>query len=543
MNFSNLKIGHKLQLAFGAMILLTAILGGLAISKLASVNHDAEDLGTSWLPSVQLLGELSNDITNIRRQELQHVLSVSKEEMKEYDDNLAATLRGMGGDLARYEKLITSPEEKKLYDEFGKLWADFMATHEKLIPLSRAGGEKIEEARALVRGDSAKSFGAAAAKLQELVKLNADGADAATKQAASTYGSARAWIVGELAVVIALGFGLALFISHRITAPLKEAMGVAQRIAAGDLTARIEAKGSDETGQLVTALAEMQNQLQALIGQIHESADEVSSSSTQLSASSTQVAHGTQTQSEAASSMAASVEEVTVSIGHVADSAQEAHRIALDSGRESQQGAAVIQSAAQEMAKIAQSVQESAALIQDLGQRSNEISAIVKTIKGIADQTNLLALNAAIEAARAGEQGRGFAVVADEVRQLAERTAKATNEIGGMIEGILSGTQTAVVSMEAGVVQVNEGLALANQAGDAIGRIQQSAERVVKVVDDISAALSEQSTAAQDIARRVEQIAQMSEENSAAVEESASAAHHLENLATSLQDTVARFKV
>jgi methyl-accepting chemotaxis protein len=196
-----------------------------------------------------------------------------------------------------------------------------------------------------------------------------------------------------------------------------------------------------------------------------------------------------------------------------------------------------------EMSRISASVRESSAVILDLEQRSRDISAIVKAIKEIAEQTNLLALNAAIEAARAGEQGRGFAVVADEVRKLAERTTLSTQEIAGMIDQIQKGTRTAVSSMEAGMRRVDSGVELAGQAGDAIGRIKASAEQVVGVVDSISAALREQSAASNDIARKVEQIAQMSEENTAAVQNTAVTARDLGQLSAFLESAVKRFNI
>ncbi|MGP0208772.1 methyl-accepting chemotaxis protein [Pseudomonas sp. NCHU5232] len=240
--------------------------------------------------------------------------------------------------------------------------------------------------------------------------------------------------------------------------------------------------------------------------------------------------------------MAATVEELTVSINHVADNANEAHSLSSESGHQSAEGGAVIQETLGSMQRIADTVQGAAAQIAELGQHSDQISSIVNVIKDIADQTNLLALNAAIEAARAGEQGRGFAVVADEVRLLAQRTANSTQEITEMIKKIQSGTRNAVSNMEVGVEQVNGGLVQAGQAGDAIVSIRTASERVVGVVDQISLALREQTVASQDVARNVERIAQMSVENSEAVSDTSRTAHELQQLAVSLEKTVALFR-
>ncbi|MCK6390050.1 MAG: methyl-accepting chemotaxis protein [Azonexus sp.] len=233
---------------------------------------------------------------------------------------------------------------------------------------------------------------------------------------------------------------------------------------------------------------------------------------------------------------------MAVSIDQVKENAGEAHGIAQEAGQLSDEGATVIHSAATEMRRISDAVQRSSETVEDLGRQSDQITSIVNTIKEIADQTNLLALNAAIEAARAGEQGRGFAVVADEVRKLAERTSLSTTEIGGMVAKIQGGTRSAVDSMQAGVSQVGSGVELASRAGESINRIREGAQRVTVVVNGISDAISEQSMASTEIARQLETIAQMSEESALAVRHTADAARRLQSLSTELHQTVAKFR-
>ena len=228
------------------------------------------------------------------------------------------------------------------------------------------------------------------------------------------------------------------------------ASAVTKRIAAGDLTTTVDCAAGDNDS-LLANIRTMQHTLRDMISTIIGNAEQVATSADELMHASEEVADRARQQSDAASSMAAAVEEMAVSIDQVKENADEAHGISIDAGNISQEGAAVIHNAANEMRKISDAVQSSSAIVEDLGRQSDQITSIVNTIKEIADQTNLLALNAAIEAARAGEQGRGFAVVADEVRKLAERTSLSTTEIGGMVGKIQNGTRSAVNSMQAGV--------------------------------------------------------------------------------------------
>jgi methyl-accepting chemotaxis protein len=241
--------------------------------------------------------------------------------------------------------------------------------------------------------------------------------------------------------------------------------------------------------------------------------------------------------------MAASVEQVSVSINHVAANAGDALQMAQRSGELSDQGGAVIGKAVDEMKMITTSVKNVAEQIDTLGQQSTQISGVVQVIKDVADQTNLLALNAAIEAARAGEAGRGFAVVADEVRKLAERTTQATGEIAAMVAGIQLSAKTAVDSMDKVVNQAESGMSLAEQAGNAIVQIRESANEVVRVVSDISDAIAEQGSASQSIAQQVERVAQSAEENHGAARSTADSADELGRLAKTMREESARFVI
>jgi methyl-accepting chemotaxis protein len=334
------------------------------------------------------------------------------------------------------------------------------------------------------------------------------------------------------------------FINRSISLPLKQVSTSLCDIAEGegDLTRRLTVEGKDEISEISEVFNVFMDKLQSIIREVQESAKQVLVTTNQLAEVSAQVAANSQVQSSEAYSMAAQVEIMTYNIDGVASQAEEVQTVSTQSSELSVHGGEVIHNAASEMNKITEAVSESSNIIQDLGQQSDQISAIVSTIKEIADQTNLLALNAAIEAARAGEQGRGFAVVADEVRKLAERTANSTQEITAMIGKIQHGTRLAIGSMESGVARVGEGTALARQAGEAINQIQSGVRQVVDAVSEISVALKEQSQTNAENAHKVESIARLSEENSQAFQRTAETIQGLEQLADNLQSVVGRFR-
>jgi len=320
-----------------------------------------------------------------------------------------------------------------------------------------------------------------------------------------------------------------------------QAVAVARRIAAGDIgTDVVCAPGDSES--LLAGMKDMQGNLRSMIHEVINGAENLGRASQDMMQSAENVSALASKQSDAASSISVSVTEMTISMNLVEDSAREAFTLSQQAGDLADSGTTVIQDATAEIRRLAEAVNSSSAAIQELGRQSEQITSIVNTIKEIADQTNLLALNAAIEAARAGEQGRGFAVVADEVRKLAERTALSTTDIATTVKSIQAGTHGAVSSMESGVTQAEKGVRLADQGGEAISQIRDGTKRVQSVVNDISGALEEQSTATKQISGSVEEIVQMSATTSTTLNQTVDAARRLRDLATALQQSVRRFK-
>jgi methyl-accepting chemotaxis protein len=344
-------------------------------------------------------------------------------------------------------------------------------------------------------------------------------------------------------VVIGLVAAVSWLFQRRFTGQLEVASDAVKNVAEFNLSREIRVVGKDEISLLLRALANMQDHLRDVVTQVRDGAADMQGMAGSLAAASQSVADASLNQAASASGMAASMEELSVSIDQMSEHATQSNQLARLSGDASREGRDVTQSAASEMAAIAEGARQSAAIVAELGGLSAEISGIINVIKEIADQTNLLALNAAIEAARAGEQGRGFAVVADEVRKLAERTSSSTKQISDMIARIQNGTQRAVDAMQVDVERANQGEKLAHRAGDSIAQIEQRATEVVDAVNEIQMALTEQSAAAKDVAVKVEQIAQMTESNSSASSHTSQTANAVSDLAGRLNGLMAGFRL
>ena len=352
------------------------------------------------------------------------------------------------------------------------------------------------------------------------------------------------WVLyGSGAVAFALAITLALALARSIGGRIAIALQAAEATAAGDLTTPVRVEGSDEIGRMLQAVATMQQSLREMLGEIRRNTDHLSEAATTLATVAGDVERAVNEQNDASSTMAAAVEELTVSIGEVAKNAEEASSVARESGAIAKEGGEVMQRTVESIKKIADRVTEAAKDIGQLEKHSAEITSIVNVIETIAEQTNLLALNAAIEAARAGEYGRGFAVVADEVRKLAERTTISTQEITEMIAHIQQGTKQAVTAMETSVAEVEQGVQLANAAGESIERIAEGSGRVIDYASHISDALKEQSVASNQVARNVETIVQMADKNHQTVNRATAAVKLIEDAMQTLRQAVGRFKI
>ena len=539
--FLDKKIGTKLILAFVAVLALTSFLGIFSLMKLTAVRATTVDMAENWLPSVRTLGAIEIDAGNIRRLELRAALAKTDQDRADQRHAVESAEGVFQVDQAKFESMISGPDEKKLYDAIAAAYDDYKKSDDQAQQLFNQGEQA--EAADFVFETQKTQYDLLASALEADIGFDNDGATKADKLSTELYSTARAWAIGVLFLCVLLGLALAVWMSNLISRPVEEAVVVAKRIAAGDLTARdIPVRCADEVGELSRAINDMKNSLRETIISVSSGAERIATASEELSASASQQAAGAETQKDQTHQVATAMHEMSSTVQQVSENsnkASEASRKAADTARH---GGEIVEDTLSKMRAIADSVGHTAKKVQELGKSSNQIGEIIGVIDDIADQTNLLALNAAIEAARAGEQGRGFAVVADEVRKLAERTSKATKEITQMIQSIQTETKSAVEAMESGTKQVELGVESTTQAGTSLHEIIKTSEQVGDMVMLIATAATQQASASDEINGNIEQIAKITQETAAGAGESAKAIHELSNLATDLQTLVSKFK-
>ncbi|MGO4393920.1 methyl-accepting chemotaxis protein [Variovorax sp. M-6] len=512
-SFHNLKIASKLLLSFAAVLMLTALLGIFSIAQLATVNRTSTDLARNWMPASRVLLDLKAEIARLRSEGLQHILSDNDTDMARYEKSMDSLKERIQKNRTAFESLISLPEQRTLYGDFEKAAARYVAEQDKVVGLSRQ--HRRDEALALMRGAASRLHGDMGGTLDKLVALTLDGGTRASDEGDRTYAQTRSWIAGALVGSIALGLLFAFWLSQIVARPLRDAVHIAQTVAAGDLTSRIESKTTDETGQLLQALRTMNDSLAHVVGEVRNGTDTIATASSQIASGNHDLSSRTEEQASSLEQTAASMEEFTTTVRQNAENARQANALATSASEVATQSGAAVGEVVDTMEAINAS--------------SRKIVDIIGVIDGIAFQTNILALNAAVEAARAGEQGRGFAVVASEVRNLAQRSGAAAKEIKALIDD-------SVGKVERGSRQVS-------QAGRTMDELVRSVRRVTDIMGEITAASQEQTSGIEQINQAITQMDHVTQQNAALVEQAAAAAGSLQQQAGALVRTVSVFNV
>ncbi len=541
MKLKDIKISTRLKGGFAIFILMAVALCVMGIFTFSSmdkknsytvnVNHERTIAANNLIEAFQ---SAFNSLTVITFSKDQTQIAEAKQNIQEQNKICA-------GEIKKLEKLGVNAEGKSALAKLKEAMNKTEQADNKVIELSEAGNDK--EASDIYLSDAKPLEKQQLAMLKSLAGLEDIRLKIGYKEMADSNSMAIMVLLIFAVILIVVGITISLVLTRSITSPIDRLSNLHQLLADGDLTVNLMVNRKDELGRDMLEMKRLIEQWREIIGNVKSAAANISSAGNQLSASAEQMSRGSSIQTERTSQVATSSEEMSQTIvdiarntGKIAESASKTVNVAKN-------GQEIVGKSVREVKEIAETVDETSAFVKTLGERSNQIGEIVNVINDIADQTNLLALNAAIEAARAGEQGRGFAVVADEVRKLAERTARATSEIGAMIKAIQEGVENAINAMENATKKVETGVQLSMEGGNSLNDIVESVNELQVMVQQIASATEQMSATSEEISKDIEQIASFSKETSGGSEQITQAAGELTKLSVVLEHAVSGFKL
>ncbi|MEE4921090.1 methyl-accepting chemotaxis protein [Pseudomonas alliivorans] len=537
-----LKLAPRSALCFGLFCLMIVALGLLALRQAAILNEAEKFIETNVLPSVKLLGMLDREFVGIRgnNARLRNPLEPQERRAKALSDIKQSRVL-----IADYSnslgKLIVTPQGREAFDALNKANADYQVNQDRYLASVAAGD--LEAAVAISNNEMKSAADQVESSLKNLIGINDKKAERAGDNAESAY-SQTLWLVG---IFIAIGVTstllLAWLYTRSLTGPIGDSLKIAERIAANDLSKNITVEGSDEAAKLIAALATMQTNLRSALTLIGDSSTQLAATSEEMHAVTEDASRTILRQSNEIEMAATAVNEMSAAVEEVASNAASASQVTSQSSTAAMAGRAQVDETVSAINLMVSKVQVTSTEVQGLAVMATDISKVLDVIRAIAEQTNLLALNAAIEAARAGEAGRGFAVVADEVRALAHRTQQSTREIEQMVSSIQSGTGNAVTAMEQTSFQAQKTLDMANGAGKALLDITDSISQINERNLMIATAAEQQAQVAREVDRSLVSIRDLSSQTSEGSSQTAIATAELTKLAADLSRLTKQFRV
>ncbi|AUG05467.1 methyl-accepting chemotaxis protein [Pseudomonas sp. S09G 359] len=541
MSLRNMNIAPRAFLGFALIGALMLFLGVFALNQMSKIRGATEDITLSSVPSIRALDDFTQ--LTLRLRVLSYRLLTNREPEVQQKTLESFELRNQQIRAAQavYEKLIDSGEERSIYDEYVRLLAQYHQIEDRMKSLSQAN--QVDELRKLLNTELLSNSEQVNSVLNRLLDYNNKSALATNQQAKDQYDLAFDLVVGLLVIATALTLLFAWLLTRSITLPISQALDAAEKIAEGNLTRPIQVDGNDEAGRLLAAMAKMQEKLRDTLQRIAGSATQLASAAEELNAVTDESARGLTQQNNEIEQAATAVNEMTSAVEEVARNAVSTSEASRNATTSAGDGRDLVQETVSAIERMSGDVQATATLIGDLANESRDIGKVLDVIRGLADQTNLLALNAAIEAARAGEAGRGFAVVADEVRALAHRTQQSTSEIERMIGSIQAGTEHAVDSMRNSTERAESTLNIAKGAGMSLDTINTAIVEINERNLVIASAAEEQAQVAREVDRNLVNIRDLSVQSATGASQTSAASSELSRLAVDLNGMVGRFRL